>query len=84
MILHTVELSTQINDDGVYVNRRQGDAVEVDGKPYVSLHEGFILRAAKGWHTSRSVALLEAAGRLTAWAERLLDQADKLRREAGE
>jgi len=82
MILHTVELSTQINDDGVYVTRRQGDAVEVDGKPYVSLHEGFILRAAKGWHTSRSAALLEAADRLQGWALRLHEQAEKLRREA--
>ena len=82
MILHTVELATQIGGQGVYVSRRQGDAVDVSGELYVALHDGYVLRRADGWHESRASALLEAAGRLAAWAERLTEQADKLRREA--
>ena len=82
MILHTVELATQIGDQGVTVNRRQGDAVDVDGVLYVDLHNGFVLRRATGWHESRAAALLEAADRLQGWALRLHEQAEKLRREA--
>jgi hypothetical protein len=84
VILHTVELATQIGDQGVYVNRRQGDAVDVSGELYVALHDGFVLRRATGWHESRAAALLEAADRLQGWALRLHEQAEKLRREAAQ
>lgn len=82
MILHTVELSDRIGDQGVTVNRRQGDAVDVDGVLYVDLHNGFVLRRADGWHAVRATALLEAADRLRGWSERLLEQSEKLRMEA--
>lgn len=82
MILHRVELSDRIGDQGVTIDRRQGEAVDVSGVLYVDLHNGFVLRRADGWHSDRSAALLEASERLQNWALRLHEQAEKLRREA--
>jgi hypothetical protein len=84
MILHKIELGTQIGDQGVYVNRRQADSVDVSGTLYADPNDGRVLLRADGWHDSRPMAMAEAADRLTAWANRLLEQADKLLREAAE
>jgi len=81
-LLHRVELSDRISDQGVTIDRRQGDAVDVEGTLYVDLHNGFVLRRADGWHSDRAAALIEAADRLQGWALRLHEQAEKLRREA--
>lgn len=82
MILHTVELSTEIGRHGVHVNQRQGDAVDVSGSLYVSLWDGSVLRRADGWHESRAAALTAAADRIQGWAHLLMNQAEELRREA--
>lgn len=82
MILHLIELSREINADGVHVRRRQAHAVEVEGRLYADEFDGRYLVDAKDWEQDRSVALLHASATLTEWAQRLLDQAAKLAREA--
>lgn len=82
MILHKIDLGREIEPDGVWVRRRQADAVDVAGRPYADEFNGKFLTPADGWHQDRSVALLEASAVLAGWAQRLLDQAAKLAREA--
>jgi len=82
MILHKIDLGREIEPEGVWVRRRQAHAVEVDGRLYADEFDGRYLVEAKGWHQDRSVALLEASAVLSGWAQRLLDQAAKLAREA--
>lgn len=82
MILHLVELGLTITRDGVRIDRRRGQAVDVSGTLYVDEFDGRLLKRADGWHETIRGALLEAAGRLDASSERLREQAARLRMEA--
>lgn len=82
MILHKVDLGREIGNQGVYVNRRKADAVDVSGTLYADEFSGRFLIRADGWHEDRSAALAAAADTLASWSERLAEQAERLRREA--
>jgi hypothetical protein len=82
MILHKIEVGNVVTPEGVFIRKRQADAVDVAGVIYADEFNGRYLELATGWRESRRDALLAAADLLIERATALLEQADKLAREA--
>jgi len=82
MILHKIEVGNVVTPEGVFIRKRQADAVDVAGVIYADEFNGRYLELATGWRESRRDALLAAADLLVERATALLEQADKLAREA--
>lgn len=82
MILHKVEVGREVGTEGVFVRRRQADAVDVGGVLYADEFNGRFLELATGWRESRRDALLAAADLLVERATALHEQANRLIREA--
>ena len=82
MILHKIEVGNVVTPEGVFIRKRQADAVDVAGVIYADEFNGRYLELATGWRESRRDALLAAADLLVERATALLEQADKLARDA--
>ena len=82
MILHKVEVGNVVTAEGVFIRKRQADAVDVAGVVYADEFNGRFLELASGWRESRRDALLAAADLLVERATALHEQANRLIREA--
>ncbi len=84
MILHKIEVGREVGPEGVFIGRRQADAVDVAGVLYADEFNGRYLELAAGWRESRREALLAAADLLAERAKVLVQQSEKLYRESME
>jgi hypothetical protein len=82
MILHKIEVGNVVTPEGVFIRKRQADAVDVAGVIYADEFSGRYLELATGWRESRRDALRAAADLLLDRATALLEQSEKLYREA--
>lgn len=82
MKLYTATVHESIRrPDGVFVNIRSADAVDVQGRLYAdSCGDGsFLVSASDGWHETESAAREDAAQKISSLALLLIAQAERVR-----
>ena len=81
MKVYRANVYDHIRPEGVHVSITTAEAVDVEGRLYADLcGDGTFLSAVReGWHHTEAAALEEAAAKVTAMAERLAAQAERIR-----
>ena len=84
MKLYQATVIDLLDHNGVFVNFRTAEAVEVNGRTYAdTCGDGSFLYSGDDWHATESAAREEAAVKVEKIAALLTAQAAKLREEAG-
>lgn len=83
MNAYSFDIGTNVGRSGVYLHMMTGEVVDVGGDRYIRQHSGRMMtRADDGWTECRHEAKRRAAARVQELANKLIIQADTLRREA--
>jgi hypothetical protein len=83
MKLYSANVIELLGVEGLFVNFRTAEAVEVNGRTYAdTCGDGSFLYSGDGWHATEAAARQEAAGKVEKIAALLAAQAAKLREEA--